>query len=77
MLKPGDQVSVYVSLSRTYLLADDASAVATAMGVSLDTLSGIVNDGDDWEPEETTLSAMADRADIHSEEWDVEEIAEG
>jgi hypothetical protein len=78
MLKPGDQVSVVILLNRTYNLTDDAATVAKLAGVSLETLSGIVEDGKEWEPEESTLDTMSkhETADIESEDWDVEEIIE-
>jgi exoribonuclease II len=72
------QVVVYITLSRTYRVEDDAATIARLAGISLDTLSDIVEDGADWEPEESTIADMASHgtADVESEEWDVEEISE-
>jgi hypothetical protein len=78
MLKPNDQISVIISLSRTVNVTDDAAAIATLAGLSLEDLSGVVEDGNDWEPEESVIERMAGSgsADIEAEEWDVEEINE-
>lgn len=78
MLKSNDQIAVYVTLSRTVRVETDADDMARLAGMSLETLSGIVEDGNDWEPDDDAISRIAasPTADIEDEEWDVEEISQ-
>lgn len=77
MINVTDTVTVYITLNRELVRTEDAGTMAAAMGVDLDTLGAILEGDQDWEPEESVIAAMADAADIESEEWDVSEIVEG
>lgn len=77
MIKATDTVTVYITLNRELSRTDDAGTMARIMGVSLGTLGAILEGDQDWEPEESVIVALADTADVESEEWDVSEIVEG
>lgn len=70
MIKGTDTVVVTITLNREVDLTESADALCKLMGVDLDTLNSIIEDGADWEPEDDTLSAMADQGDVTEDEWD-------
>lgn len=76
MLRGTEEISVTITLSREYVVTGDAATIARLAGMDLHELTAVVEDGDDWEPEESMLATMAEspEADLHSEEWDWTEI---
>ena len=77
MINATDTVTVYLTLNREMARTEDAATMAAAMGVDLETLGAILEGDQEWEPEESVIAALADTADVESEEWDVSEIVEG
>lgn len=74
MIKDQDNIGLTITLEREVMLTGSAATMARLMGVDMETLRGIVEDGADWEPDDATLSLLADAGEIHSEEWDWTEI---
>ena len=78
-LQASETVTVYISLTREIAVSGDAGEMAGLMGLTLAKLSGVVEDGNDWEPDDATIAKMAEApgADVESEEWEITEITEG
>ena len=79
MLQQNDTVTLYVTLTREYCVSGDAEEIAEAMRLTLAQLSSVVQDGNDWEPDDATMVRVTTHplADVQSEEYEVYEITEG
>ena len=55
-LQASETVTVYISLTREIAVSGDAGEMAGLMGLTLAKLSGVVEDGNDWEPDDATMA---------------------
>lgn len=71
---PATTVQLTIRLSRTIVVEGTGATMAAMMGLTMAQLSALADDGTDWEPDDTLLSALADKGEVQDEEWDWEEI---